>query len=89
MPQTKYRIYELSARAVMAYGREQDGVYTFQLDRTATEKCKAASASHEQDGNALFFQAMCELHGNTYQAFLLVRFSAVRCALICAKDFLW
>ena len=67
MPQTKYRIYELSARAVMAYGREQDGVYTFQLDRTATEKCKAASASHEQDGNALFFQTMCELHGNTYQ----------------------
>ena len=67
MPQTKYRIYELSARAVMAYGREQNGVYTFQLDRTATEKCKAASASHEQDGNALFFQAMCELHGNAYQ----------------------
>ena len=67
MPQTKYRIYELSARAVMAYGREQDGVYTFQLDRTATEKCKAASASHEQDGNALFFQTMCELHGNAYQ----------------------
>ena len=28
MPLVKYRIYELSARAVISYGREQDGVYT-------------------------------------------------------------
>lgn len=67
MPRTKYRICELSARAVMAYGREQDGVYTFQLNRTATEKCKSTSTPHEQDGRALFFQIMCELHGNEYQ----------------------
>lgn len=67
MPRTKYRIYELSARAVMAYGREQDGIYTFQLNCTATERCKSTSTPHEQDGSALFFQIMCELHGNEYQ----------------------
>lgn len=66
MPKTKYRIYELSARVLMAYSREKEGVYTYFLDRTATEKCKLISASHEQEGNALFFQIMCELLGNKY-----------------------
>ena len=28
---TTYQIYELSARAVMSYATEQDGVYTFAL----------------------------------------------------------
>lgn len=28
MPLVKYRIYELSARAVISYGREQDGAHT-------------------------------------------------------------
>ena len=31
MPLVKYRIYELSARAVISYGRQQDGTYTFHL----------------------------------------------------------
>ena len=35
-----YQIYELSARAVMSYAAEQDGVYTFALNRSATEHCK-------------------------------------------------
>ena len=26
MPLVKYRIYELSARAVISYGRQQDGI---------------------------------------------------------------
>lgn len=64
---TKYRIYELSARAVMSYAAEEYGQYMFRLNRTATEKCKIQTASHEQDSNALFFQIMCELHGNEYQ----------------------
>ena len=34
-----YQIYELSARAVMSYAAEQDGVYTFALNRSATEHC--------------------------------------------------
>ena len=64
---TKYRIYELSARAVMSYAGEKDGQYMFCLDRTATEKCKVQAASHEQDSSALFFQIMCALRGAGYR----------------------
>ena len=66
MPLVKYRIYELSARAVISYGRQQDGAYTFHLSAVETEKCKSLSAPHEQDDNALFYQAMCVLHGDAF-----------------------
>lgn len=66
MPLVKYRIYELSARAVISYGREQDGEYTFRLSAAETEKCKSRSAPHEQDDNALFYQIMCVLHGDAF-----------------------
>ena len=52
-----YRIYELSARAVACYARETDGVWSFRLNRAATEWCRVYGALHEQDSNALFFQA--------------------------------
>ena len=68
MPLVKYRIYELSARAVISYGREQDGAYTFHLSAAEAEKCKSRSAPHEQDDNALFYQIMCVLHRNTRRA---------------------
>ena len=45
---------KLSARAVISYGRQQDGTYTFHLSAAETEKCKSLSAPHEQDDNALF-----------------------------------
>ena len=61
-----YQIYELSARAVISYGREQDGTYTFQLSATEAEKCKALTAPHEQEDNALFYQIMCVLHGDAF-----------------------
>ena len=66
MPLVKYRIYELSARAVISYGREQDGAYTFRLSAAETEKCRSRSAPHEQDDNALFYQIMCVLHGDAF-----------------------
>ena len=66
MPLVKYRIYELSARAVISYGREQDGAYTFHLSAAETEKCKSLSAPHEQDDNALFYQTMCVLRGDAF-----------------------
>ena len=66
MPLVKYRIYELSARAVISYSREQDGTYTFHLSAAETEKCKSRSAPHEQDENALFYQIMCVLHGDAF-----------------------
>ena len=66
MPLVKYRIYELSARAVISYGRQQEGAYTFRLSAAETEKCKSLSAPHEQDDNALFYQIMCVLHGDAF-----------------------
>ena len=66
MPLVKYRIYELSARAVISYGRQQDGAYTFHLSAAETEKCKSLSAPHEQDDNALFYQTMCVLRGDAF-----------------------
>lgn len=55
MPLVKYRIYELSARAMISYSREQDGTYTFHLSAAETERCKSLSVPHEQDENALFY----------------------------------
>ena len=66
MPLVKYRIYELSARAVISYGRQQECAYAFQLSAAETEKCKSLSASHEQDDNALFYQTMCVLRGDAF-----------------------
>lgn len=66
MPLVKYGIYELSARAVISYGRQQDGTYTFHLSAAETEKCKSLSAPHEQDDNALFYQTMCVLRGDAF-----------------------
>lgn len=53
-----YQIYEFSAWAVMSYAAEQDGVYTFALNRNATEHCKVPGAKHEQDSCAMFHQLM-------------------------------
>ena len=66
MPLVKYRIYELSARAVISYGRQQEGTYTFHLSAAETERCKSLSVPHEQDDNALFYQIMCVLHGDAF-----------------------
>ena len=49
MPLVKYRIYELSARAVISYGRQQEGTYAFHLSAAETERCKSLSVPHEQD----------------------------------------
>ena len=62
-----YQIYELSARAVMSYAAEQDGVYTFALNRSATEHCKVPGARHEQDSCAMFHQLMYQLHGKGWR----------------------
>lgn len=66
MPLVKYRIYELSARAVISYGRQRECAYAFQLSAAETEKCKSLSAPHEQDDNALFYQTMCVLRGDAF-----------------------
>ena len=62
-----YQIYELSARAVMSYAAEKDGVYIFALNRSATEHCKVPGAKHEQDSCAMFHQLMYELQGKGWR----------------------
>ena len=63
----RYRIYELSARAVMSYAVETDGIYHYDLDAAAAERCLVSSATHEQDSNALFFQILSEIHGKRFR----------------------
>ena len=63
---TRYRIYSLSARAVLSYAQAEDDRYIFRLSRKATEKCKVYGAAHEQDDNALFYQIMCVLRGDGF-----------------------
>ena len=65
--QTRYRIYELSARAVMSCAAEENGIYTFRLGRSATERCRVYGALHEQDSSALFFQIMSVLRGDAWE----------------------
>ena len=62
-----YQIYELSARAVMSYAAEQNGIYTFALNRNATEHCKVPGARHEQDSCAMFHQLMFQLQGKRWR----------------------
>ena len=68
MPQVRYKIYTLSASALMAYAQEDaESGYAFALNAKATEKCKVQVSLHEQQDCALFFQAMCVLHEDSYQ----------------------
>ncbi len=67
MQNMKYRIYRLSARAVMGYGERDGDWFSFSLNKTATEQCKLG-ALHEQEDNALFYQIMDELHGGKFYA---------------------
>ena len=66
MAQSRYQIFQLSARAVMSYAVETEDGYSFDLSASATEKCRSRTATHEQDSNALFFQTMCVLRGDDY-----------------------
>jgi len=66
MPQARYQIFQMSARAVMSYATETEGGYSFDLSASATEKCKSRTTAHEQDSNAMFFQIMCVLFGDSY-----------------------
>ncbi len=63
----RYRIYELSARAVMSYAQEEDGIYRYDLNSKAVDQCLVSFASHEQDSNALFFQILSEIHGRRFR----------------------
>ena len=64
MSTVKYKVYRLSARAIIGHGKEQaDGYYQFELNRRETSKC-ILSGMQEQDDNALFYQIMDELYAD-------------------------
>ena len=65
MRKIKYRIYRLSARAVMGYGQQDGDWFFFSLNKSATEQCMLGTL-HEQEDNALFYQIMDELHGGKF-----------------------
>ena len=72
MPQVKYKIYRLSARAIIGYGKEQaDGYHSFELNKQETGKC-ILSGVQEQDDNALFYQIMDELHGGVSSGDMII-----------------
>lgn len=65
--QPRYRIYKMSAKTILSYANETaPEVYSFDLNKSSTERCKIYTANHEQEDNALFFQTMCVLHGDSY-----------------------
>lgn len=64
----RYKIYRLSAKTIISYAKEiKAGVYSFDLDNNATERCKIFTANHEQEDNALFFQIMQVLHEGDFK----------------------
>ena len=57
MSKTWYKIYEISVRALLAYGKPCSGGWYFFLDKAATERCLKLPV-REQEENALFDQLM-------------------------------
>ena len=88
MAQVRYRIFTMSAAALMSHAQEgAEGCYTFALNAKATEKCKVQTSLHEQQDCALFFQAMCVLHGDNYQIPTVDTLVSNLSDVICYVDF--
>lgn len=62
----KYRIYDLSVRAMLNYSKPDGLFYKTVIDKNALRSCMKHSA-HEQDDNALFYQILCVLHGDDFK----------------------
>ena len=66
---TQYRIYELSALALMRNAKaDEKGIYRYYLREEATKKCISRYAPETQDDCALFYQIMDVLHNGRFQA---------------------
>lgn len=61
----RYRIYLLSAKSILSYAKEEGGAVAITLNRDATRRCQLPGRQ-EQEGNALFFQIQCALHGDGF-----------------------
>lgn len=88
--QVKYQIFRLSAKSLMGY-TENSGRTTFEcrykLSKPQTDKCKIYTATHEQEDNALFFQIMCQLHGENFKTPTDKKLITDLSDIICIVDF--
>lgn len=62
----RYKIYDLSVRAMLNYSKPDGDSYKTEIDKNALRSCLKHSA-HEQDDNALFYQIMCVLQGDDFK----------------------
>ncbi len=88
--QVKYQIYRLSAKSLMGYARGNSGItfeYNYKLTKSQTDKCKIYTATHEQDDNALFFQIMCQMHGEDFKTPTDKKLITDLSDIICIVDF--
>ena len=70
---TKYKICELSARAIIRNAKkDDDGEYQYHLKEEATRKCIVFSAPETQDDCALFYQTMAVLHNWKFNGYGVV-----------------
>ena len=60
----KHKIYELSARGMMQFVKEQGGHPVFRLSEAATKQSISLSAPAYQEDCALFYQILCVLRGD-------------------------
>lgn len=66
---TKYRIYELSAIALIRNAKQdENGEYNYHIREDAARKCISRYAPETQDNCALFYQTMCVLHDGDFIA---------------------
>lgn len=88
--QVKYRIFRLSAKSLMGYAENSGRTtfeYRYKLSRSQTDKCKIYTATHEQDDNALFYQIMCQLHGEDFKTPTDEKLITELSDIICIVDF--
>ena len=68
MAKLRYLIRRLSVQAMLSYTKPTDqGTYSFSLTPAQTKSVIMGDGDTWQEDNAIFFQAMCILHGSEYE----------------------
>lgn len=68
MAKLRYLIRRLSVQAMLSYAKPNDqGTYSFALTPAQTKSVIMGNGDTWQEDNAIFFQAMCILHGSEYE----------------------
>ncbi len=75
---------------MMGYAKKSGSIshdYKYELNKAQTDKCKIYTATHEQDDNALFYQIMCQLHGEDFKTPTDKKLITDLSDIICIVDF--